>query len=215
MKAFIAPELEAYLFEHTKAPAPIFDELRERTYAEAASPQMQVGRVEGALLRILVAASAARRVLEIGTFTGFSGLSMAEALPDDGELITCDIDPKATAIARSFFDRSPHGKKIRIVLGPALETIATLAAAGGPPFDLVFLDADKGHYPDYYEAAIALLRHGGLLVGDNALWSGEVLDPQTADARAIVAFNARVMSDPRVDNVLLPVRDGIMLVRKR
>ena len=215
MKAFLAPELEAYLHEHTRAPSPIFDELRERTYAEVSSPQMQVGRVEGALLRNLAFAIGARRILEIGTFTGFSGLSMAEALPDDGELITCDIDPKATAIARSFFDRTPHGKKIRIVLGPALETLATLTAQAGPLFDMVFLDADKAHYPAYYEAALPLLRQGGLLLGDNALWSGEVLAPQTTDAKAIATFNDLVTRDPRVDNVLLPVRDGIMLVRKK
>lgn len=211
MKAFLAPEIEAYLFDHTRAPSPIFEEMRERTYAEVASPQMQVGRVEGALLRILVGAIGARRVLEIGTFTGFSGLSMAEALPDDGELVTCDIDPKATAIAREFFDRSPHGTKIRIALGPALDTLKTLSG----PFDLVFLDADKERYPDYYEATLPLLRAGGLLVADNTLWSGEVLDPKTPSAKAIVAFNTRVATDPRVDNVLLPVRDGIMVARKR
>ena len=211
MKAFIAPEIETYLFEHTRAPSPIFEEMRERTYAEVASPQMQVGRVEGALLRILTASIGARRVLEIGTFTGFSALSMAEALPDDGELVTCDIDPKATAIARAFFDRTPHGKKIRIALGDALETLKTLSGS----FDLVFLDADKERYPDYYEATVPMLRTGGLLLADNTLWSGEVLDPQTPPAKAIVAFNARVTADPRVDNVLLPVRDGIMVARKR
>lgn len=211
MKPFVAPEIENYLFEHTRAPSPLFDELRERTYAEVPSPQMQVGRVEGALLRILVASIGARRVLEIGTFTGFSGLSMAESLPDDGELITCDVDPTATAVAREFFDRSPHGKKIHIRLGKALDTIRTLSA----PFDLVFLDADKEHYVDYYEATLPLLRAGGLVVADNTLWSGEVLDPRTPSARAIAAFNDRVTADPRVDNVLLPVRDGIMLARKR
>jgi caffeoyl-CoA O-methyltransferase len=211
MKDFFAPELEAYLFDHARAPAPLFEELRARTYAEMDSPQMQVGRIEGALLRILVGALGARRILEIGTFTGFSGLSMASALPDDGELITCDVDPVATKMAREFFDRSPHGKKIRIVLGPALETIAKLEG----PFDLVFLDADKESYPAYYEATLPLLRQGGLLLGDNALWSGEVVAPKTASGKAIAAFNARVASDPRVDNVLLPVRDGLMVARKK
>lgn len=211
MKPFLAPEIEKYLFDHTRAPSPIFEELRERTYADVPSPQMQVGRVEGALLRILVAAIGARRVLEIGTFTGFSALSMAEALPEDGEIVTCDIDPKATAVARQFFDLSPHGKKIHLALGDALETLRTLSG----PFDLVFLDADKEQYPAYYEASLPLLRPGGLLVADNTLWSGAVLDPQTPSAKAIVAFNSLVTDDPRVDNVLLPVRDGVMLVRKR
>jgi caffeoyl-CoA O-methyltransferase len=211
MKAFLAPEIEAYLADHTQAPSPVFEELRERTYADMASPQMQVGRVEGALLRILVASIGARRVLEIGTFTGYSTLSMAESLPDDGELVTCDINPEATAIARSFFDRTPHGKKIVIALGNALETVRGLRG----PFDLVFIDADKEHYPEYFEATLPLLRTGGLLVADNTLWSGEVLDPQTPSARGIVAFNTRVTNDPRVDNVLLSVRDGIMVARKR
>jgi caffeoyl-CoA O-methyltransferase len=211
MKDFFPPEMESYLFQHAREPGALFEELRERTYAEVPSPNMQVGRIEGAFLRILVAAIGARRVLEIGTFTGFSGLSMAESLPDDGELITCDIDPNATSIARAFFDRSPHGKKIRIMLGPAMDTIKKLA----PPFDLVFLDADKERYPDYYEATLPLLRQGGILLADNALWSGEVVAPQTKDAKAIAAFNARVAADPRVDNVLLPVRDGIMMARKR
>ena len=211
MKPFVAPEIETYVFEHTRAPSPIFEEMRERTYAEVRSPQMQVGRVEGALLRILAAAIGARRILEIGTFTGYSGLSMAEALPDDGELITCDVDPVATSLARQFFDRTPHGKKIRIMLGPALETIKALSG----PFDMVFLDADKSNYPAYYEAAVPLLRPGGLLLGDNALWSGEVVAPETPDAKALAAFNAKVTADPRVDNVLLPVRDGIMVARKR
>ncbi|MBK8253700.1 MAG: class I SAM-dependent methyltransferase [Polyangiaceae bacterium] len=211
MKAFVAPEIEAYLFEHTQSPAPIFEEMRQRTYADMARPHMQVGRVEGALLRILTAAAGARRVLEIGTFTGFSALCMAESLPDDGELLTCDIDPHATALARQFFDMSPHGRKIKILLGDALETIARLSA----PFDLVFLDADKSRYPAYFDAALPLLRKGGLFVADNTLWSGEVLHPLTDDARGIAAFNAKVTEDSRVDNVLLPVRDGIMLVQKR
>ncbi len=212
MKAFLAPDLEAYLFEHTRAPAPIFDELRARTYADVDQPHMQVGRVEGALLRNLVAAIGARRVLEIGTFTGFSALSMAEALPPDGQLLTCDKDPKATAIAREFFDRSPHGKKITVLLGDALETLKTL---GDSLFDLVFLDADKERYPQYYEATLPLLRKDGLFLADNALWSGEVLAPTTAAAKAIAQLNTTITHDPRVDNVLLPVRDGIMMARKR
>lgn len=211
MKDFFSPELERYLFEHARPADALFDELRTRTYAEMKSPQMQVGRIEGALLRILIGAVGARRVLEIGTFTGYSALSMASALPDDGELVTCDVDPVATKVAREFFDRTPHGKKITIKLGPALETIGTLAG----PFDVVFLDADKENYPAYYEATLPLLRSGGLLLGDNALWSGEVVDPKTAPAKAITLFNAKVAADPRVDNVLLPVRDGLMMARKR
>jgi caffeoyl-CoA O-methyltransferase len=154
----------------------------------------------------------ARRVIEIGTFTGYSGLSMAEALPDEGELITCDIDPHATRIAREFFDKSPHGKKITIRLGDALETLRGLPSS--QPFDLAFIDADKERYVDYYDALVPLIRPNGLIVADNTLWSGKVVDPQDASTRAIVAFNARVTADPRVENVLLSVRDGVMLARK-
>ena len=172
---------------------------------------MQVGRIEGAFLRMIVRLTGAKRVLEIGMFTGYSALCFAEALPDDGTIVTCDIDPAAEAIARSFFARSPHGKKIDVRMGPAKDTIAKLSA----PFDLVFIDADKTSYSAYYDAAFPLVRPGGLIIADNALWSGKVLDPQTDDARAIVAYNAKVAADSRVEKVMLTVRDGMLLARKR
>ncbi|MEO5728395.1 MAG: class I SAM-dependent methyltransferase [Byssovorax sp.] len=206
------PALDHYTHEHTSPRAPLFDALREVTYASMKSPGMQVGRVEGALLALLCRLMGARRVLEVGTFTGFSALSMAEALPDDGELITCDVDPEATAIARSFFDRSPHGHKIQIRLGAGLETIRALPDV---PFDLAFIDADKPGYTDYYEAILPRLRTGGLLIADNTLWSGKVLAPEAESDHAIVRFNDHVNADPRVENVLLSVRDGMMLAYKR
>ena len=212
MTPIVPPEIEQYVHDHTTPRPALFDELRERTYALMASPQMQVGRVEGTLLKTLCAVSGARRVLEIGTFTGYSALCMAEALPDDGELVTCDIDPEAVAIARSFFARSPHGSKIHVRLGDAVETIASLPEE--PTFDLVFLDADKESYGKYYDLALPRLRRGGLVVADNTLWSGKVLEPKSASDQAIVAFNAKVTADPRVENVLLSVRDGVMLARK-
>jgi len=174
-------------------------------------PQMQVGRVEGALLKLLVASLGARRVLEIGTYTGYSALCMAEALPSDGFVLTCDNNPQSTQVAQRFFDRSPHGDKISIALGDALETVRALDQQ---PFDLAFIDADKSRYVSYFEEILPRLRGGGLLVADNVLWSGEVLDPQTEDARGLAAFNELVLQDERVDNVFLPVRDGIMLARK-
>jgi caffeoyl-CoA O-methyltransferase len=211
----VDPAIEAYTEAHTTPRPPLFDELREVTYASMDSPHMQVGRVEGTLLKTLVALSGARRIVEVGTFTGYSALCMAEALPDDGELVTCDIDPKAAKTAQSFFDRSPHGRKIRLRLGDALETIRALPTGeSGEWLDLVFLDADKERYVDYYEALLPRLRRGGLVVADNTLWSGKVLSPEHESDRAIVAFNRRVMDDPRVENVLLSVRDGIMLARK-
>ncbi|MRG97301.1 O-methyltransferase [Polyangium spumosum] len=212
MKPIISPELDVYIEAHTRPRPALFDELRDATYASTSSPQMQVGRVEGTFLKMLCALASARRVLEIGTFTGYSALCMAEALPDDGELLTLDRDPDATRIARSFFDRSPHGKKIRILLGDALETLRSLPP--GAPFDLVFIDADKERYTDYYEAVLPLLRQGGLVVGDNTLWSGNVLDPKEASDHGICRFNDHVTADPRVENVLLSIRDGMMLARK-
>ena len=210
--ALVPPQIEEYAQAHTEPPAPLFEELRETTYAQMNAPHMQVGRLEGSFLRILVKLSQARRVLELGTFTGYSALMMAEGLPDDGELVTCDIDPKAEAVARSFFARSPHGKKIQLRMGPALETLKSLQG----PFDLAFIDADKTNYSAYYEEVVSrLLRPGGLLVADNTLWGGRVLKPESDSDRAIVAFNAKVAADPRVDKVQLTIRDGMTLALKR
>ena len=175
------------------------------------SPEMQVGLIEGRFLQMLVRLIGARNILEIGMFTGYSTLMMAEALPDDGRLITCEVDPKAEAIARRYFGESPHGHKITIRMGPALDTIKTLPA----PLDLVFIDADKVNYSNYYETCFPLVKPGGLIVGDNVLWSGKVIDPKDDDTRSIVAFNRLVRSDSRVENVCLTVRDGIMLAWKR
>ena len=212
MKLFTNPEVEQYAFDHTRPRPALFDELRAYTYDNIAAPQMQVGRVEGTLLKLLVALSGAQRVLEIGTYTGYSALCMAEALPDGGKLVTCDRNEEVTKVARKFFDKSGYGDRIEIRLGDALET---LQALDEEPFDMAFLDADKKRYPDYYEAIVKRLKSGGLLVIDNVLWSGEVLDPQSDDAKGIAAVNDKVVGDPRVDNVLLPVRDGVMLVRKK
>lgn len=207
---FIPQPIDAYAAAHSDPVSPLLDELRAETYAKMDLPQMQVGRIEGAFLRMIVRLIGARRVLEIGMFTGYSALCMAEGLPESGQLVTCDVDPKAETVARAFFARSPHGKKIDVRMGPALDTIAKLA----PSFDLVFIDADKGNYARYYEAALPLVRAGGLVIADNALWSGTVVDPKTDDARAIAAFNDMVASDHRVANVMLTVRDGMMLAQK-
>ena len=211
MKALVSEDIERYAEAHAEPLDPIFDALREETFRDIADPQMQVGRVEGTFLKLLVRMSGARRALEIGMFTGYSGLMIASGLPDDGTLTTCDVNPKAEAIARRYFARSPQGRKITIRMGPALETIRTLS----PPIDFVFLDADKVNYSNYYEAVLPLMPSGGLLVADNVLWSGKVLDPKEESDRAIVAFNDRVASDPRVEKVLLTVRDGMTIARKK
>lgn len=212
MQPLLSRELEDYVFSHTKPPHDLFEELRDVTYATMQSPGMQVGRVEGALLRTLVAISGAKRILEIGTFTGYSALSMAEALPPGGRLVTCDIDPAAVSIAQRFFAKSPHGGKIIVQLGDALEYVESLPEQ--EELDLVFLDADKSRYVAYYEAVLPHVRQGGLIVADNTLWSGRVLNPESEDDKGIAAFNDHVTRDSRVDNVLLAVRDGVMLVRK-
>lgn len=211
MKLFVPEDIEQYAHANTRPRPALFDELRAHTQANVPYPQMQVGRVEGTLLKTLAALIGARRILEVGTYTGYSALCMAEALPDDGVLITCDRSEEYTAVARTYFAKSPHGSKIEIRIGDALDTVGQLADT---PFDMAFVDADKARYPAYFEAIVPRLRTGGLLVIDNVLWSGEVLDPQTDDARGIVAVNELATRDPRVENVLLTVRDGVMLVRK-
>jgi len=208
---FIDPALEAYAKDRTKPEPDLLIELTAETYASMKWPGMLCGRLEGRLLKLLVQLIGARRVLELGMFTGYSALSMAEGMPADGELITCDIDPQAKAFAERYFARSPHGGKITIRLGPALATLKTLSA----PFDLVFIDADKENYLAYWHAAIALVRPGGLVVIDNTLWSGKVLDPRDDETRAIDAVNRAIAADPQVENVLLPIRDGVHVARKR
>ncbi|WP_338863983.1 O-methyltransferase [Myxococcus stipitatus] len=207
----VSPEAEEYVRAHSVAPSPLFEELKDITLARTSSPGMQVGPVEGAFLKMLVSLTRAGRVLEIGTFTGYSALMMAEGLPDDGELITCDINPETSEIARSFFARSPHGRKIQLKFGPALETLKTLRG----PFDLAFIDADKVNYGAYWDAVVPLVRAGGLLVVDNVLWSGRVVSPESDLDHVIAAFNDKVLKDARVEPVMLTVRDGMTLARKR
>lgn len=214
MISLLGEGLEDYIHDHTTPEGELFERLRAETSATLENPQMQLDRVAGQFLRMMVQVTGARRVLEVGTFSGYSGLSMASALPADGRLVTCDIDPKATAVARKYFDESPWGSKIEIKLGPAKESIAALAASG-EQFDLVFIDADKSGYIDYWEATLPLLPSGGVILADNTLWSGRVLDPQKPSDHAIVRFNAHVRADARVEHVLLAVRDGLMMARKK
>ena len=213
MLSLIGPELEAYVTAHTTREGPLFARLRADTLAQLSMPQMQVGPVEGALLRLIVGLIRPQTILEIGTFSGYSALAMAGALPDGGQLITCDIDPVATALARRYFTEAGLDHCITLHLAPALDTIAQLAAQRRR-LDLVFIDADKSNYSRYWDAVLPLVPVGGLIIADNTLWSGKVLDPQDPSDHAIVAFNARVAADPRVEHVLLSVRDGVMLARK-
>jgi caffeoyl-CoA O-methyltransferase len=205
-------QLEGYAVRHSNPLPPLLDEVVATTREKMGNKWVYLsGELQGTLLQMLAASVGARRILEIGTFTGFSALMMAEALPDDGELITCDIDPEAIALARSFFQRSPHGSKIKLREGPALDTLKTLEG----PFDLVYIDADKENLTAYYEAVLPMLAKNGVIAVDNVLWYGRVLDPQDEGDRAIAAFNEHVQRDERVWNVLLTMRDGIMLIRRK
>ncbi|KIG19591.1 Caffeoyl-CoA O-methyltransferase [Enhygromyxa salina] len=210
----LSDALTTYIHDHTTPEHEIFERLRAETYAKLSEPQMQVGRVEGRFLELMVKVTGAKRVLEIGTFSGYSSMAMAAGLPEGGKLITCDVDPAATKIARRFWDESPWGSKIELRLGDAKQTLSELAAAN-ERFDLVFIDADKSGYVRYFELALEMLPIGGVILADNTLWSGRVIDPQSDSDRAIVRFNEHVKNEPRVEQVLLSVRDGIMFCRKR
>lgn len=211
MVSLIAPELEAYAAKHSTPESAVFTQLVKDTRAKTDLPQMQVGRLEGALLRVLVRLCGAKRVLEVGTFTGYSALAMAEGLPDDGILITLDIDAKTNAIAREAWEKSPHGGKIEARLGAAVETIAGLNGE----FDMAFIDADKENYTRYWDLIVPKIRRGGLIAVDNVLWSGRVLNPSDDTDRAIAAFNAHAANDARVDCAMLTVRDGVLLAVKK
>ena len=210
MLTLVAEEIEEYARQHTTALPPHLAELARFTLEEMEYGLMLSGPIEGGLLQFLVWASGARRVLEIGCFTGFSAQMMAAALPEDGELITCELDPETAEIARKYADQGPDGHKIEIRIGPAAATLKTLDG----PFDLVFIDADKEPYADYYEAAMKLLSERGIIAVDNVLLNGRVLNPESRPGRTMAAFNAHVASDPRVRQVMLPVRDGLLLIRK-
>lgn len=212
MLTLVPEDIERYAHEHTTAVPDLLEELTAETRARMEWWVMQVGRLEGTFLRLLARLVNAKRIVEVGMFTGYSGLCLAEGMGDDGRLVTCDIDPAAEEMARRYFARSPHGKKIEIRMGPALETLKNLGDFG--PIDMAFIDADKENYVHYYEALLPMMRRGGLIVADNTLWSGRVLDPKDSSDHAIVAFNKHVASDPRVENALVTVRDGMMLIRK-
>jgi caffeoyl-CoA O-methyltransferase len=204
--------LERYAEEHSTPPEQFFERLAEETRAVSELPQMMVGPLEGRFLEFLVRMNGARSVLELGTFTGWSSIAMASALPAVGRVITCDMNEETTAIARRFAEEAGVADRIDYRLGPALETLDALDG----PFDLVFIDADKPNYVSYYEAVLPKLADDGVIVADNVLWSGRVLDEKGDEStEAIKRFNDHVANDERVVCVTLTVRDGMTLIRKR
>ena len=207
---FVHEDIENYAYDHTQIESDFLRRLEMETYDQLEIPQMLTGRIEGRLLKMLAQLVEARRIIEIGTFGGYSAISMAEALPEDGYIITCEVDPVAIQFAKRFFDESPYGEKIVLKEGPALDTLQSLSGS----FDMAFIDADKENYLNYYEALLPMMRSGGLIVVDNVLWSGRVLNPQEPSDHSIHKFNKRVMCDHRVEKVMLTIRDGVSLLRK-
>jgi caffeoyl-CoA O-methyltransferase len=216
MADIVDPRIEEYAVAHSSPEPALFAALAAETREGTSAPNMMVGTLEGRFLSFLVTMLRPQLVLEIGTFTGYSALSMAEALPPGGRIVTCDISEDHVAIARRHIDASPHRDRIEIRVGPAIDTLKGLDG----PFDLAFIDADKTGYLGYYEAIVPKLAPGGVIAVDNVLWSGRVLDgspPDEADesTRALREFNDRVVADERVECVMLPLRDGVTLVRLR
>jgi caffeoyl-CoA O-methyltransferase len=210
MSFIVEPAVEEYAEAHSSPDGELFERLAAETREKSEAPQMMVGLLEGQFLGALVRSTRAKRVLELGTFTGYSSISMALALPADGQVITCDVNEETTEIARRYALEAGVAERIEYRLGPALDTIAQLEGE----FDVVFIDADKPNYLNYYEATVPKLSPNGLMILDNTLWSGRVADPNEDDenTRAIRTVNDRVRDDPRVRNVLLTVRDGMNLV---
>jgi predicted O-methyltransferase YrrM len=209
----VPDEIDAYAEAHTTPPPDLLAELAAETRETMSSPQMLTGTVEGRFLQQLVFGVQAKRVLELGTFTGYSSLSMAMALPEGGHIDTCEVSEEHAQVAHRYHERSPYGDRITIHMGPALETIERL----GGEWDFVFVDADKENYGNYYEALVPRLSPAGLMAIDNTLWSGRVLDADddTETTRSIRELNDRIASDDRVVAVQLTVRDGVTLVRRR
>jgi predicted O-methyltransferase YrrM len=209
--------LYQYLLDVSLRETPLLKRLRDET-AQLPSAHWQIAPEQGQFMALLVQLSGAKRILEIGTFTGYSALCMAAAMPADGQLICCDLPGDYNAIARRYWYEAGLAERIELRLAPALETLNALERGGqGESFDLIFIDADKANYPVYLEHALVLARQGGLILFDNVLWSGRVLEqnPDSADTRAIQALNRTLKRDRRVDLSLLPLGDGLTLCRKR
>jgi caffeoyl-CoA O-methyltransferase len=209
----VDPRIERFAIEHTTAPSEAIAALRAETEAKTPFPQMAGGLVEVRLLEALVVATRARRVLEIGTFTGVSALSIAARLPSDGVVVTLESNPEVLEIARRHIEASPYSGRIELIAGDALEAVAQLEG----PYDLVFIDAWKRDYAAYYEAVVPKLAEHGVIVADNVLLGGRVLDdePSDDDTVGIKAFVSMVCADDRVDNALLTIGDGLLLIWKR
>lgn len=210
MDSIVDPAIEQYCHDLTSNESDVLQALARATEERTRYPHNLSGRLVGQTLKMLVQISCSRRILEIGMFTGYAALSMAEGLPFDGELYACETNPRSIDIAEEFFDQSPHGGKIQVLFGRAIDTIKTIKER----LDFVFIDADKKTYPEYIELVLPMLNDGGLIVLDDALWKGGVLNPQDERDQIIADLNLTIRNHPQLENVLLPVRHGLNIVRK-
>ncbi|HJO93239.1 MAG TPA: class I SAM-dependent methyltransferase [Victivallales bacterium] len=210
MLELIKEEIEKYTYNHTSPAPELLQILEKETRETMEHPDCLIERVEGRFLKMIVQLFNPKLILELGTYTGYSALSMAEGLQDDGELITCEINTIVQQVAQKAFDKSSHGHKIKLHMGPAVETIKKIDRK----IDMSFIDADKVNYINYYEEIVKRTRKGGLIIIDNVLWKGEVLEPKDEEGKIIADLNTLIKNDKRVENVFLTIRDGIQFVRK-
>ena len=208
----ISEQLLDYCREHSSTNSSVIKDLENYTFENEDVPQMISGQIVGNFLQSIIQLSQVKRIVEVGMFTGFSALKMAEVLPDDGEIHTCELMDKHIKTAQSFFDLSNHGNKIIIYPGPAMESLEQMQSDS---FDMAFIDADKINYLDYYKRCLTLICKGGIIILDNMLWGGTVLEPKDDDAKSIKKTGDFIQSDKRIYNTLLPIRDGLMLCIKK
>ncbi len=210
----IDPSLEDYILEHISPEGDVLEELTRQTNLKTVHPQMNSGHLQGKLLEIISKLIRPGRILEIGTFTGYSAISLAKGLSDDGKLYSIDISDELYDMAWDYIKRSGMQDKIVLLTGNALEVMKEIDEF----FDLVFIDGEKREYPDYYDIVIDMLKPGGIILADNVLWGGKVIDPESnldPSTAGILAFNKKVRNDKRIENIILPVRDGISVIRKK
>lgn len=210
---FISPELQQYVTEHSSAVSPLLSQIDRETHLEVLQPRMLSGHFQGRVLSMISQLLKPTLILEIGTYTGYSALCLAEGLSPDGKLITIDVNEELAPRVRSYFEASAYAQQIDYRIGNAAQLIPTLPYT----FDLIFIDADKQQYPLYYEQALEKLKPGGFILIDNVLWSGKVLDTQHQDKDSVLLreLNLKISQDARVEKVLLPIRDGLYLIRKK
>jgi caffeoyl-CoA O-methyltransferase len=207
----VSKEIEDYAISQTTEEDPLIQQLLDVADRELEHTDMISGRLVGRLLALLVELSGADRILEVGTFVGYSALTMAKVMPEEGILFSCEYNERYEAVARRFFEKSEYSSKIRLIMGKALETIPAIPGN----FDFIFLDADKLNYLRYYDLLLPRLNRGGIMAIDNTLWGGGVINPESEKSRVIASLNKKIKEDESVEQLLLPVRDGLTLVKKK